>query len=135
MTSSQGSAKVSEPDPILEPIGADTLLTGVDRWFAERLIEGDFFWFVRPFEHSRSCGFIAPQKRFSLKIPCLLVVDLADSVETDLLSFDPAKTVFYSESWGAEAAYVASFVKNIVMFRGGKRDVVKKDFIIQEFRG
>jgi hypothetical protein len=134
MTSSQGSAKASEPDSGLEPIGAGTLVVGIDRWYAERLIEGDFFWFANPFGHSKSCGFIAPQKRFSLRIPCLLAVDLADAAETDPLSFDPASTIFYSESWSAKAASVASFVRNIVMFRGGKRDVVKKDFIIQEFR-
>lgn len=134
MTSSQGSAKVSEFDPNLEPIGAETLVVGIDRWRFERLIAGDFFWFADPFEHSKSCGFIAPQKKFTLKIPCLLAVDLAEAVDTDLLSFDPAATVFYSESWGQGAASVASFVRNIVVFRGGKRDTVKKDFIIREFR-
>lgn len=105
----------------------DTLVTGIDRWYLEKLLDFDFFWYSFPFEHSKSKGFILPQKDFSLKIPAVLVVDLSETEKENLFSFDPASTVFYSEEWRGNASVVASFVGNIVNFAGGKADFVKKE--------
>ena len=105
----------------------DTLVTGIDRWFLEKLLDFDFFWYANPFEHSRSQGFILPQKYLSLKIPAVLVVDLAEIEKDSVFSFDPANTVFYSEEWRGNASIAASFVKNIVNFSNGRADLVKKD--------
>lgn len=111
----------------------DTLVTGIDRWYLEKLLDFDFFWFATPFEHSKSLGFIAADKVVSAKIPVTLVVDLSEIEKESVLSFDPAKTVFYSEEWRDNASVVASFVKNIVNFRNGKPDFVKKDYRITPF--
>ena len=108
----------------------DTLVTGIDRWHLEKLLDFDFFWYAHPFEHSKSKGFILPQKDFSLKIPAVLVVDLSETEKESVFSFDPAKTVFYSEEWRGNASAAASFVKNIVNFSNGKPDFVKKDYRI-----
>ena len=105
----------------------DTLVTGIDRWYLEKLLDFDFFWYSLPFEHSKSKGFILPQKDFSLKIPAVLVVDLSETEKENIFSFDPANTVFYSEEWRGNASAVASFVGNIVNFSNGKADFVKKD--------
>ena len=105
----------------------DTLVTGIDRWYLEKLLDFDFFWYSLPFEHSKSKGFILPQKDFSLKIPAVLVVDLSETEKENIFSFDPANTVFYSEEWRGNASVVASFVGNIVNFSNGKADFVKKD--------
>lgn len=111
-------------------ISPDTLVTGIDRWYLEKLVDFDFFWYANPFEHSKSCGFIVPRKDFSLKIPATLVVDLSETDKDALFSFDPANTVFYSEEWRENASVVASFVRNIVNFCDGKPDFVKKDYKI-----
>ena len=108
----------------------DTLVTGIDRWHLEKLLDFDFFWYANPFEHSKSQGFILPQKDFSLKIPVTLVVDLSETEKESVFSFDPAKTVFYSEEWRGNASAAASFVKNIVNFSNGRADFVKKDYRI-----
>ena len=105
----------------------DTLVTGIDRWHLEKLLDFDFFWYAYPFEHSKSKGFILPQKDFSMKIPMNLVVDLSETEKDTLFSFDPASTVFYSEEWRGNASAVASFVKNIVNFSEDRVDFVKKD--------
>ena len=65
-----------------------------------------------------------------LRIPAVLVVDLSEIEKESLFSFDPANTVFYSEEWRGNASSVASFVRNIVDFSGGKCDFVKKDYKI-----
>ena len=111
-------------------VSPDTLVTGIDRWFLEKLLDSDFFWFASPFEHSGSLGFITPDKDVPVKLPIMLVVDLSETEKEKILSFDPAKTVFYSEEWRENASFVASFVKNIVNFREGKPDFVKKDYKI-----
>ena len=108
----------------------DTLVTGIDRWYLEKLLDFDFFWYAHPFEHSKSKGFILPQKDFSLKIPVTLVVDLSETGKESVFSFDPAKTVFYSEEWRGNASAAASFVRNIVSFSNGRADFVKKDYRI-----
>ncbi|MBQ4438155.1 hypothetical protein II898_04685 [bacterium] len=108
----------------------DTLVTGIDRWYLEKLLDFDFFWYAQPFEHSKSKGFIVPKKDFSLKIPMTLVVDLSETGKDAVFSFDPAKTVFYSEEWRGNASTAASFVKNIVNFSNGRADFVKKDYRI-----
>ncbi|MBO4710569.1 hypothetical protein J5681_01480 [bacterium] len=108
----------------------DTLVTGIDRWFLEKLLDFDFFWYANPFEHSKSKGFILPQKDFSLKIPAVLVVDLSEIEKDAIFLLDPAKTVFYSEEWRENASVSASFVRNIVNFSNGKADFVKKDYKI-----
>lgn len=108
----------------------DTLVTGFDRWYLEKLLDFDFFWYAQPFEHSKSKGFIVPKKDFSLKIPMTLVVDLSETGKDAVFSFDPAKTVFYSEEWRENASTAASFVRNIVNFSNGKADFVKKDYKI-----
>ncbi len=108
----------------------DTLVTGIDRWYLEKLLDFDFFWYSLPFEHSKSKGFILPQKDFSLKIPAVLVVDLSESEKENLFLFDPANTVFYSEEWRGNASTAASFVRNIVNFTDGKAVFVKKDYKI-----
>ena len=108
----------------------DTLVTGIDRWYLEKLLDFDFFWYAHPFEHSKSKGFILPQKDFSLKIPVTLVVDLSETGKESVFSFDPAKTVFYSEEWRGNASAAASFVRNIVNFSNGRADFVKKDYKI-----
>lgn len=108
----------------------DTLVTGIDRWYLEKLLDFDFFWYAHPFEHSKSKGFILPQKDFSLKIPVTLVVDLSETGKESVFSFDPAKTVFYSEEWRGNASAAASFVRNIVNFSNGRADFVKKDYRI-----
>ncbi len=108
----------------------DTLVTGIDRWFLEKLLEFDFFWYANPFEHSKSKGFIIPRRDFSLKIPVKLVVDLSETETGTLFSFDPANTVFYSEEWRGNASVAASFVRNIVNFSDSKADFVKKDYKI-----
>ena len=108
----------------------DTLVTGIDRWYLEKLLDFDFFWYAHPFEHSKSKGFILPQKDFSLKIPAVLVVDLSEIEKESVFSFDPAKTVFYSEEWRGNASAAASFVRNIVNFSNGRADFVKKDYRI-----
>ena len=108
----------------------DTLVTGIDRWYLEKLLDFDFFWYAHPFEHSKSKGFILPDKDFSLKIPMTLVVDLSETGKDALFSFDPAKTVFYSEEWRENASAAASFVRNIVNFSNGRADFVKKDYKI-----
>ena len=105
----------------------DTLVTGIDRWYLEKLIDYDFFWYASPFEHSKSKGFILPKKEFSLKIPVILVVDLGETEKESVFSFDPVNTVFYSEEWRGNASVVASFVGNIIDFSGGKCDLVKKN--------
>lgn len=111
----------------------DTLVTGIDRWFLEKLIDFDFFWFASPFEHSKSLGFITPDKDVPVKMPVTLVVDLSETEREKILSFDPANTVFYSEEWRENASVAASFVRNIVNFRDGKADFVKKDHKIRPF--
>lgn len=108
----------------------DTLVTGIDRWYLEKLLDFDFFWYAHPFEHSKSKGFILPQKDFSLKIPVTLVVDLSETGKESVFSFDPSKTVFYSEEWRGNASAAASFVRNIVSFSNGRADFVKKDYRI-----
>lgn len=108
----------------------DTLVTGINRWYLEKLLDFDFFWYAHPFEHSKSKGFILPQKDFSLKIPVTLVVDLSETEKESVFSFDPAKTVFYSEEWRGNASAAASFVRNIVSFSNGRTDFVKKDYRI-----
>jgi hypothetical protein len=108
----------------------DTLVTGIDRWYLEKLLDFDFFWYANPFEHSKSKGFIVPKKDFSLKIPMTLVVDLAEIENDAVFSFDPSNTVFYSEEWRGNASTAASFVRNIVNFSNGKADFVKKDYKI-----
>ena len=108
----------------------DTLVTGIDRWYLEKLLDFDFFWYAHPFEHSKSKGFILPQKDFSLKIPVTLVVDLSETGKESVFSFDPANTVFYSEEWRGNASAAASFVRNIVNFSNGRADFVKKDYKI-----
>ena len=108
-------------------VTTDTLVTGIDRWYLERLLDFDFFWYSLPFEHSKSKGFIMPRSDFSLKMPVKLVVDLSETENSNIFSFDPANTVFYSEEWRGNASVVASFVKNIVNFSNGKSDFVKKD--------
>ncbi len=108
----------------------DTLVTGIDRWYLEKLLDFDFFWYAQPFEHSKSKGFIVPKKDFSLKIPMTLVVDLSETGKDAVFSFDPAKTVFYSEEWRENASVAASFVRNIVNFSNGRADFVKKDYRI-----
>jgi len=108
----------------------DTLVTGIDRWYLEKLLDFDFLWYAEPFEHSKSKGFIVPNKDFSMKIPMVLVVDLSEVEKESLFSFDPANTVFYSEEWRENASAVASFVKNIVNFAEGRSDFVKKDYKI-----
>ena len=111
-------------------VTTDTLVTGIDRWYLEKLLDFDFFWYAHPFEHSKSKGFILPQKDFPLKIPVTLVVDLSEIEKNSVFSFDPANTVFYSEVWRGNASLAASFVKNIVNFSNGKPDFVKKDYRI-----
>lgn len=111
----------------------DTLVTGIDRWYLEKLLDFDFFWFATPFGHSKSLGFIAADKVVPAKIPVTLVVDLSEIEKESVLSFDPAKTVFYSEEWRDNASIAASFVKNIVSFRDGNPDSVKKDYRITPF--
>ena len=108
-------------------VTTDTLVTGIDRWSLEKLIDFDFLWYASPFEHSKSKGFILPRSDFSLKMPVKLVVDLSETEKENIFSFDPANTVFYSEEWRGNASVAASFVKNIVNFSGGKSDFVKKD--------
>lgn len=108
----------------------DTLVTGIDRWFLEKLLESDFFWYAAPFEHSKSLGFIMPDKYIRKKIPAVLVVDLSEAEREKILLFDPAETVFYSEEWRENASVAASFVKNIVNFKNGTPDFVKKDYRI-----
>lgn len=108
-------------------IPTETLVTGIDKWFIENCVSGDFFWFGHPFDNSRAKGFIAPQKEFSMKLPVTLIVDLAETFETDLLSFDLKNTIFYSEEWKTDASKVASFIKNIINFKDGVPDTVKKD--------
>ena len=108
-------------------VTTDTLVTGIDRWYLERLLDFDFFWYSLPFEHSKSKGFIMPRSDFSMKMPVKLVVDLSETENGNIFSFDPANTVFYSEEWRGNASVVASFVKNIVNFSNGKSDFVKKD--------
>jgi len=108
----------------------DTLITGIDRWYLEKLLDFDFFWYAHPFEHSKSKGFIIPKKDFSLKIPVTLVVDLSETEKENIFSFDPANTVFYSEEWRENASTAASFVRNIISFSNGKADFVKKDYKI-----
>ena len=110
-----------------------TLVTGIDRWFLEKLLDFDFFWFADPFEHSKSLGFITPDKDVPVKVPLTLVVDLSETDREKLLSFDPENTVFYSEEWRENASVVASFVRNIVNFRDGEADFVKKDYKITPF--
>ena len=107
----------------------DTLVTGIDRWYLEKLINFDFFWYAAPFEHSKSRGFILPKQNFSLNFPVNLVVDLSETGRDDVFSFNPA-TVFYSEEWRENASVVASFVRNIVNFSDGFPDFVKKDYKI-----
>jgi hypothetical protein len=111
-------------------VTTDTLVTGIDRWYLEKLLDFDFFWYSLPFEHSGSKGFILPRSGFSLKTPVKLVVDLSETEKDDIFLFDPANTVFYSEEWRGNASVAASFVKNIVDFSGGKGDFVKKDYKI-----
>ena len=108
----------------------DTLVTGIDRWYLEKLINFDFFWYAAPFEHSKSRGFIVPKQNFLPKIPVNLVVDLSETGREDVFLFDPAETVFYSEEWRENASVVASFVRNIVNFSDGSPDFVKKDYKI-----
>ena len=108
-------------------VTTDTLVTGIDRWHLEKLLDFDFFWYASPFEHSKSKGFILPRSGFSLKTPATLVVDLSETEKDDILAFDPANTVFYSEEWRGNASVVASFVRNIVSFSDGKSSFVKKD--------
>ena len=111
-------------------VSPDTLVTGIDRWYLEKLLDFDFFWYANPFEHSKSKGFIVPDKDFSLKIPVVLVVDLSEIGKDSVFSFDPSNTVFYSEDWRDNASTVASFVRNIVNFSDGVPDFVKKDYKI-----
>ena len=108
----------------------DTLVTGIDRWFLEKLLDFDFFWYANPFEHSKSKGFIIPRSDFSLKLPIKMVVDLSETEKETLFSFNPANTVFYSEEWRGNASIAASFVRNIVDFSNRKGDIVKKDYKI-----
>ncbi len=108
-------------------IPKETLVIGIDKWFVENCVKGDFFWFGHPFENSKANGFIAPQKEFSIKLPVTLVVDLSEATEADILSFDLENTIFYSEEWKGDASKVASFIKNIIYFNNGVPDIVKKD--------
>lgn len=108
-------------------IPSETLVVNVDRWHVENCIEGDFFWFGHPFENSKAKGFIAPQKEFSIKLPVMLIVDIAETTETDIMSFDLENTVFYSEEWNADASKIASFIKNIIIFKDCVPDFVKKE--------
>ena len=108
----------------------DTLVTGIDRWHLEKLLDFEFLWYSFPFEHSKSKGFILPDRKFSMKIPVILVVDLSETGKENIFSFNPANTVFYSEEWRDNASTVASFVRNIVSFANGKADFVKKDYKI-----
>jgi hypothetical protein len=111
-------------------ISPDTLVTGIDKWHVENCMKGDFFWFGHPFENSKAKGFITPKKEFSMKLPVTLIVDLSETTETDVLSFDLKNTVFYSEEWVKDASIVASFIKNIIHFKNGIPDIVKKEHLL-----
>ncbi|HQI06207.1 MAG TPA: hypothetical protein PL195_13180 [bacterium] len=108
-------------------IPKETLVIGIDKWFVENCVKGDFFWFGHPFENSKTKGFISPQKEFSIELPVTLIVDLSEATEADILSFDLGNTIFYSEEWKGDASKVASFIKNIINFKDGVPDIVKKD--------
>jgi len=108
-------------------IPAETLVVNIDKWYVENCVEGDFFWFGHPFDNSKAKGFITPLKEFSMKLPVTLIVDLAEASETDILSFNLENTIFYSEEWKGDASKVASFIKNIINFKNGIPDIVKKD--------
>jgi hypothetical protein len=112
---------------LIVSIPTETLVTGIDKWFVENCVKGDFFWLGHPFDNSKAKGFITPQKEFSIKLPVTLIVDLAEASETDILSFDLANTIFYSEYWKGDASKIASFIKNIINFKDGIPDIVKKD--------
>ena len=112
---------------ILQP---DTLVSGVDKWSVEKFCDFDFFWYSRPFEHSKSKGFITPEVGIPKQFPINIVVDLSEINDVDPFLFDLKKTVFYSEDWRGNASVVASFIKNIFRFCDGKWDFVKKDYKI-----
>lgn len=115
-------------------ISPDTLVAGIDKWYVENCMNCDFFWFGHPFENSKAKGFIFPKKEFSVKMPVTLIVDLSETTETDIFSFDPKNTVFYSEDWVTDASIVASFIKNIINFKDGFPDIIKKDYQLTKNR-
>ncbi|MGI6395181.1 MAG: hypothetical protein ACOX2F_10740 [bacterium] len=110
----------------------NTLVIGADKWFVENCIAEEFIWLGYPFENSKAKAFITPVKKKPLNISFTLVVDLAEAFEADLLALNPDNTIFYSEKWQDEASKVASFIKNIVVFKENSFDIVKKDYKIMK---
>lgn len=108
----------------------ETLVVGLDKWSLEKYLNFDFFWYSRPFEHSKSKGFIIPSGDFIVKIPFVTIVDVEESFDCDFFSFDLSKTIFYSEEWLYSASKIASFIKNIVCFKEAKADIVKQNYKI-----
>lgn len=114
-------------------LSTDTLITGIDRWHVENIMPGkDFFWFGHPFKRSRSLGFIYTEKPFVADIPQTLIVDLEDSGHLDPVSFNISYCIFYSGKWTGPASRVASFIRNIIYFRDGSANIIKKDYKILE---
>lgn len=108
----------------------NTLVTGIDKWHVENLMNCDFFWFGHPFERSASKGFIFTEKPFTMKMNFPLIVDLEDASHLNPLTFFQDNTVFFSENWNHRASDVASFIKNIIYFNNSKEYLIKKDHIM-----
>lgn len=108
----------------------DTLVTGIDKWHIENLMNCDFFWFGHPFERSTAKGFIFTERPFSANIDFTVIVDLEDAYHLNPLTFSLDSTVFYSENWNHRTSNVASFIKNIIYFNNGKKYFIKKDYIM-----
>lgn len=107
-----------------------TLVTGIDKWHLENLMDKEFLWFGHPFEKSAAKGFIFTEKPFSANIDFTVIVDLEDAYHLNPLTFSLDSTVFYCESWTNSASKVASFIKNIVYFNNGKEYFIKKNHIM-----
>ena len=114
-------------------LSTDTLITGIDKWHVENIMpEKDFFWFGHPFEKSKALGFIYTEKPFVADIKKTVIVDLDVSGLLDPATFKIEKSVFYSEKWTGSASKVASFIKNIILFRDKTAYLIKKDYKILE---
>ncbi|HNW83565.1 MAG TPA: hypothetical protein PKG52_11820 [bacterium] len=108
----------------------DTLVTGIDKWHIENLMNCNFFWFGHPFEKSIAKGFIFTEKPFLTKIDFTVIVDLEDASHLNPLTFSTSNTIFYSENWNHSASQVASFIKNIIYFNNSKEYFIKKNHVM-----
>ncbi len=111
-----------------------SLIIGLDKWSFEKNIEEPFFWMSEQFINSKSLGFLSISVKLKKNFPATLIINLDDVNTITEEMFHLKKKVFFASEWHKNAAQVAVFASDIILFSGNNLEIIKENWGMEGFK-